>query len=260
MTEKSNFIQNLQTGMNSIFYFKDFNKIMKISSIKNWMKKSAHVHELRPAKRGSALAFTLIELLVAMTVFGLFIAALAGSYLFLTRAERDTNELRKVYSEGRFLMDEMIETARGSTIAYDCYNAVGGDGACDGSSIDALGESITGTVLATIRPDGKRVIIKGEECPDDSCYALKKVVQEYDELNGWLPSESEGYYGSPDGGFQNLNLEKVEVENIYFIIKPALVSSASSPYVQIYLSLEGVSQIRDSVDFDIQTTVSLRNY
>ncbi|MDP4007953.1 MAG: prepilin-type N-terminal cleavage/methylation domain-containing protein [Candidatus Peregrinibacteria bacterium] len=224
---------------------------MKISSIKNLdLKKN----------RGNRKAFTLIELLVAMTVFAMFIGALASSYLFLTRAARDTNELRKLYSESRFLMDEMIEVARGASIAYDCYQP--GNATCEGYTIDAFGESINGNVLAIIRPDGKRVVIKSEDACDstgDPCVVLKKIVQEYNEgQNGWVPSNADGYYGPADNGFQNMNLEKLEVQNAYFVIKPAQPDPSVSPYVQIYLSLTGDSQIRDSISFDIQTTVSSR--
>lgn len=213
--------------------------------------------------RGNRGGFTLIELLVAMTVFAMFIGALASSYLFLTRAQRDTNELRKLYSESRFLMDEMIEVARGSSIAYDCYQP--GNAICDGYSIDAIGESINGNVLAILRPDGKRVVIKSEDAcegPNDSCVVLKKIVQEYDEeQNDWVPSNPDGYYYAPDTqGFQNMNLEKLEVQNAYFVIKPASPDPSVSPYVQIYLSLTGDSQIRDNISFDVQTTVSLRSY
>lgn len=204
--------------------------------------------------RENRKAFTLIELLVAMTVFALFISVLASSYLFLTRAQRDTNELRKIYSEGRFIMDELVETARGNKIAYDCYNAVSGDATCDGSTLDATGDFIQGSTLAVIRPDGKRVVIKLEDTG-----VLKKIVQEYGTVE-WEASEDDGYYGFSDSGFQALNLEKINVDGAHFEIHPAAPDPAVSPYVRIFLSLSADSQIRDSINFDLQTTVSLRSY
>lgn len=192
--------------------------------------------------------FTLIELLVAMTVFALFISVLASSYLFLTRAQRDTNELRKIYSEGRFIMDELTETARGNKIAYDCYNAVSGDATCGGSTLDATGDFIQGSTLAVMRPDGKRVVIKLEDTG-----VLKKIVQKYNtDTEAWEPSEADGYYGSPDNGFQTLNLEKISVDSAHFEIRPA--------YVRIFLSLSADSQIREEINFDLQSTISLRTY
>lgn len=201
--------------------------------------------------------FTLIELLVAMTVFALFISVLASSYLFLTRAQRDTNELRKIYSEGRFIMDELVETVRGNEIAYDCYDAVSsGDATCNGSTLDATGDFIQGSTLAVTRPDGKRVVIKLEDTG-----VLKKIVQVFNtDTEEWEPSESDGYFPSPDGGFQLLNLEKISVQSAHFEIRPAVPDPAVSPYVRIFLSLSADSQIRDEINFDMQTTVSLRNY
>lgn len=200
--------------------------------------------------------FTLIELLVAMTVFAVFIAGMASSYLFLTRAQRDTNELRKIYSEGRFIMDEIVDTARGNDIAYGCYDAVFlGDDTCDGSNVDASGEFIQGSTLGMMRPDGKRVVIK----LDDG--VLKKIVQVFNtDTEEWEPSESDGYFGFSDNGFQALNLEKINVDSAHFEIWPAEPDPAVSPYVRIFLSLSADSQIRDEINFDLQTTISLRTY
>ena len=201
-----------------------------------------------------------------MTVFAVFIGTLASSYLFITRAQRDTNELRKVYSEGRFLMDEMISVVRGSQIAYGCYVMAFTEGVCEGSSLNVVEDKMEGTVLAVINPEGKRVIIKAEECEEAGCYNLKKVVQVYEDFEDmpggvWMPSNSDGYFdGGGDDGFQMLNLEKIEIENVRFEITPGSESVGVSPYVRIYLSLNGMSQLREEVDFDIQTTVSLRDY
>lgn len=212
-------------------------------------------------------AFTLIELLVAVTVFAVFISILAGSYLMITRAQRDTNELRKVYSEGRFLMDEMITSVRGTDIAYDCYaEAVAGlDSTCEGATSN--GDEITGTTLAVMRNDGKRVIFKAEACESgEPCYVLKKLVQEYYVFPNmstgiWRPSQADGYNPSAlDGGFQELALENIEVEDVFFHIRPGLENSNVPAHVSIYLSLNGTSQLRDEVNFDVQTTVSLRDY
>jgi|GEM_PF-7112901 len=222
-----------------------------------WNNKN--LKKIREDRRG----FTLVELLIAMTVFAVFIGTLASSYLFLTRAQRDTNELRKVYSEGRFLMDEMISVVRGSEVAYGCYNAVlSGDGTCEGSNYDVVNNEISGTVLAVMRPDGKRVVVRAVPCDGGGCYDLEKVVQFYNgEVGQWVASNPDGYFdGGGDNGFQTLNLEKIEVENVHFRVVPGDMSSAVSPYVQIYLSLNGMSQLREEVDFDIQTTVSFRDY
>ena len=63
-------------------------------------------------------AFTLVELLIATTIFALFISVLAGSYLMITKAQRDTNEMRKVYSEGRFVVDEIVSAVLGAYIYF----------------------------------------------------------------------------------------------------------------------------------------------
>ncbi len=210
------------------------------------------------ARGSSAKGFTLVELLIAMTVFAIFIAILASSYLFLTRSQRDTNELRKLYSEGRFLMDEVVSVARGSQIAYECYDAVlSGDGTCYDSSLEPISGTISGTALAVMNPEGKRVVVKLDECEESAC--LKKVVQVMGET-GWVPSEDDGYYSNSEEGFQTLNLENIEVNSAHFVISPGVESAPEAPHVSIYLSLTGDSQIRDEVNFDIQTTVSLRDY
>ncbi len=233
------------------------------------MKKSNSLHTFyyMPRSVGSAVAFTLIELLVAMTVFALFIAVLSSSYLMITRTERDTNEMRKLYSEGRFLMDEIVESVRGGEIAYECYGMVlTGDNVCDGSTYDSMLNVIAGNTLAVMRSDGKRTVLKAVECEDsEGCtMKLQKVVQEFNSLvNQWVPSNGDGYVSSgSDEGFQTVNLESIDVENMEFTLRPGLLvpGEPETQSVSVSMTLTKLGQLRETISFPLQTTISLRNY
>ncbi len=75
-------------------------------------------------KRG----FTLVELLVAMGIFVTFISVLMGSYTSIVRAQRETNDYRAMYSEGRRVFDTMVEEFRAGMVDYghsehSCYHS-----------------------------------------------------------------------------------------------------------------------------------------
>ncbi|MBT6068979.1 prepilin-type N-terminal cleavage/methylation domain-containing protein [Candidatus Peregrinibacteria bacterium] len=212
-------------------------------------------------------AFTLVELLIATTIFALFISVLAGSYLMITKAQRDTNEMRKVYSEGRFVVDEIVSALRGAEIDYSCYAQalVGEDSPCYGVNLNEMENELTGTILAVQNSEGKRIVFKADGCEEGGCVVLKKTIQKYSEFenmdNGvWQASLEDGYNLAVDNGWQVLTTSNVEVKKVYFKVRPALSTSHVPAYVTIYLSLAGASQLREEINFDVQTTISLRDY
>ena len=88
----------------TIFYFKNFNGIMRVSSIKNWMKKNVGSFGLRPAKRG----FALIEVLVAISLLSATIITVSSLTISMMRA----NSLNQNHLIATELAREGIEITR----------------------------------------------------------------------------------------------------------------------------------------------------
>lgn len=62
--------------------------------------------------------FTLIEILIAMSIFVIFMGVLIGSYAGIISSQRDANNYRAVYEEGREVFDELIEIFRENVVDY----------------------------------------------------------------------------------------------------------------------------------------------
>lgn len=204
--------------------------------------------------------FTLIELIVSLTIFTVFIGILGNSYVFISRAERDALETRKVYAEARSLMDQMVEEARLMAIDYDCYSAdyTYDDGSflseCDSLS---LNENQT-SILALVSSEGtKRALFRF----DEENQTIEFLKLEGEDRNWTL---SEGF----EGGFQSLKSENVEITDLDFLINPLSdprenLSNSNfqyQPKATILLTVSGESRAREKIEFRLQTTVSSRVY
>ncbi|MBU1953917.1 prepilin-type N-terminal cleavage/methylation domain-containing protein, partial [Patescibacteria group bacterium] len=74
--------------------------------------------------RGNKDGFTLVELLVSMMIFMIFLGIVGQAYISIVRAQRDANEVRKMYSDVRSVMDLMAEQIRLGSVDYDCYHII----------------------------------------------------------------------------------------------------------------------------------------
>lgn len=213
----------------------------------------------------SKAGFTLLELIMAITVFTIFISILMTSFVFLMRAQRDANEMRRIYSEARFLMDELAEEIRLKTVDYDCYESVlVGPGPLVGDCTEdwdlEVHKGKVGT-LALVDPFlEKRTRFRVQ---DGNLQISRQVL---DATGNWQADK--GYELEE---FQSLTAERITVKNLEFLITPFQDPLAFEnrdaenyqyqPRVTVWLSLNGRSQLRvDGVNFDIQTTFSSRVY
>ncbi len=188
-------------------------------------------------------AFTLIEMVVAVAIFTIFISMIAGTYLYIARAQRDTGEVRKVYSSVRDVVEEMSKDIKLMNVYYDCYEeVVSGIDGCDGTF--DLSHGLPSEELFLIDGDEAKVFTS-----DDEGFV---TVMGYEMGEGsWMPTS-----GYEEGA---IAFSDLEILGVYFEIYPYSdpaenyedIDMQFQPYVTIYL---------DTEDFDLQTSISTRSY
>jgi len=206
-------------------------------------------------------AFTLIELIVSLTIFTLFVGVIASTFIVMSRSLQQANEVRKVYTEARGLMDRLTQDIRLYTLDYDCYedsqNATLDLLECENRQIDGgNGETL---FLALISPDGMERVMYDFDDVDQEVQILK---WDFDGTD-WV--RADGFYS----GWQTLDTELVEVRQLIFHVAP-LVSSYENgrhagaqfqPSVQIYLEAgSSVSRFGELHSVELQSAVSSRVY
>jgi len=233
------------------------------------------------AKKG----FTLIELLISIVLFMIFLGLVSQSYLGIVRAQREANEVRKMYSDVRGFMDFLAEEIRLSAIDYDCYSSADNQSSpvsknggllpnFDLSKIKLVQVSdfrsnICGPYEKTI-VDGKTnnlMLIKKGGMEKTSIYfndvENKIIVHKYQktESGGWAPVQ-----GYEDG--KEFMSGRVKISNLTFAIFPdvnpyvAYSNNAVQfqPKVTVFMSAVNSDDVNIPFNFDFQTTVSSRVY
>ena len=214
-------------------------------------------------KRGLKRGFTLIELMVSMVIFVIFMAIVASSFVEIVRAQKETNEVRKMYAEVRSFVDLVSEEARLGTVDYDCYATVAQSfmNACPKQLKPITSDGRT-TDLALVRKDGMQKTI----FRFDSVNQTVKVVK-YDALagGGWAPAA--GYTD-----FSDIMGNQVKVTRMSFVINPdmnpysgdkTIYSNGAKqfqPQVTIFMSVSNRANVRTPLGIDYQTTISSRVY
>ncbi len=211
-------------------------------------------------KRKMRKGFTLIELLVSIVIFVIFMGIVSSSYVNIVRAQKDANEIRRMYSEVRNFVDSLSAEAKLGTIDYGCY----------GGTIDVystvcpqmLQVIINGrtTDLALVRKDGlEKTIFRYD--PD-----LKKVqVVKYEPSPGGAWALAAGY-----DGFRDIMGDSVKVDKLSFAISPDVNPYSQEnayksekqfqPEVTVYMSVSNGENIKSQFSLDFQTTISSRVY
>ncbi len=205
-----------------------------IKSLKNW----------REDKRG----FTLVELIISMLVFTIFIGVVSTVYISVTRSLRHASEVRKVYSEARFLMDKITQDVRLYTVDYSCLDNVTGYQTTEYMECSGY----EGRFLPLISADGTHRTVYLYE---DGVFS----ILELDYVGGaW--DESTGYYS----GFVEFASDSVVLNDIHFDIYPL-----SSPYnggsyqpsVHVVISATSESAfLPEQLTITLQSTISSRVY
>lgn len=212
--------------------------------------------------------FTLIEVLVALTIFMIFIVSITRSYLDIAQSQRESNAVREIYSEMRYIYSLISEEARSKTIDYGCpasSDTQGDSFVSQSSACSDLMNVERQNYLALISGDGtQRTVFKIE---DDLTTGEKAFFIAKENFTGvtWEPAE-----GHRQNTFVQLELNYVKINGFEFGIAPLADPFASAnvacgpvqfqPSVSIYSSIEGKQRNVSNFKLDLQTTISSRVY
>ncbi len=229
------------------------NKFIKFDASKNNLKKG----------------FTLIELLVSIMLFTVFLGIVSQSYLSIVRAQRQANEVRKMYSEVRVYMDTLAEDIRLSSIDYGCYDQkmmslfVSGKAVCD---VESTGTIVNGktNVLSLLKKGGdEKVTYKIEKDSEGN----KRLM-----VKRWYFDYGSGNWVAVPGfkDFRNVFSNRLEINYASFAIYPEINPYSSlnymdnavqfQPKVTTFLSIGNAEGINVDFDYQFQTTISSRVY
>jgi prepilin-type N-terminal cleavage/methylation domain-containing protein len=199
--------------------------------------------------------FTLIELMVSMVIFVVFLGIVTTSYISIVRAQKDTNDIRKMYSEVRAFVDMLSSEAKLGTIDYDCYyrNPLDTSVYCPPDVLVSISD---GSMQKTIFR-----FVQDKKNPDNN----KVRVAKYEKGVGGTWKNAPGY-----NGFTDIMGDMVKVEKLSFAISPDVNpysqanynSSAKQfqPKVTLYMTAKSKAGARSAFSMDFQTTISSRVY
>lgn len=213
--------------------------------------------------RNKREGFTLIELMISIFIFVIFLGIVSQSYISIVRTQRSANEVRKMYSDVRTVMDFLSEEIRLSSIDYDCY--VGNVSEyCEGVDAGTLFDGGTDH-LALVRQGGtQKTFIK----LDQGSLVVKKLARkgtEYVPIPGY---ETYRPITSDRVVFDYLNFAIFPDVNPYSndILRetgePVYANNGTQfqPKVSIFMTISNADEVNVPFDFDFQTTVSSRVY
>jgi len=209
---------------------------------------------------GKRKGFTLIELLVSMVVFILIMGIVGSSFTSIVRAQKDTNEIRKMYSDVLGFVDTFSEEARLGSIDYPCY--VSAVSISDNECPMILDPIVNGrsNYLALLRQDGlEKTIFKY----DSQAKKISMVKFEKTDGGGWK-------YASGYTDFRDVTGDAVSVDKLSFVINPDVDPYAQANYginkkqfqpeVTVFMSVKDANLSKSDFSMDFQTTISSRVY
>lgn len=187
--------------------------------------------------------YTLVEMLIAISIFMIFLAIVAGSYMSLVSANRKANEAQRAYREVRFVFDSFAGEIRSGMLDYSCIDQEHLDAIClDNQNTEDK------KVLAVLHNYGKERVLFKFKADDKNILMMKQE----------RISTSAAWSG---GEWQTLNTEKLTVDNLAFSFFPS-----KDPYSPSNATLDAV-QWQPAVTikmkangFDFRTTYSSRVY
>jgi len=203
--------------------------------------------------------FTLIELLISIVIFVMLLASVSTSYVSIVRAQKEANDVRRMYSDVRHFVDSLSEEVRLGTIDYDCY---AGSSLYSSNCPKLLSAIVSGRSpdLALVRKDGLQKTIFHYD------FAGKKVqVVKYDKGVGGVWVLAPGFTD-----FSDAMGNTVQVENISFAINPDVNPYSTENYyknekqfqpkVTVFMKVTNRANINSQFSMDFETTVSSRVY
>ncbi len=234
-------------------------------------------------KNSAKKGFTLIELLVSISIFVIFLGVVSVAYIGIVRSQRQANQVRKMYSDVRSLIELFSEDMRLGTIDYDCYKTdsslpppSGSTNPCPFSTPTIDPSSSTASqspYLAIVNKDltGKTVYWFDK---DNGKIKVKKYLGTLDniDISQWseVPGYTSGDEGADDTGSRSLLSDIVKVKNLTFSVNPPVNPYTSQNYaknqyqfqpkVTLTLSVENANQNLPPFHLDFQTTLSSRVY
>ena len=215
--------------------------------------------------RNEREGFTLIELLISIVIFMLFLGIVSQSYISIVRAQREANEVRKMYSDVRVVMDFIAEEIRLGGIDYDCYYFDVADLVTpycpELEIVGSLSQANTqNSHLALAKQGGREKTVMKLE---DGQLMVQKHAKNKD--GDW--SASPGYET-----YRPLTSDRIEIDALSFAIFPDVNPYSDDsdiyrdngtqfqPKVTIFMSVKNAEEVTSEFDFDFQTSVSSRVY
>lgn len=225
--------------------------------------------------------FTLIELMISMVIFVIFLGVVSNSYVSIVRAQRQANEVRKIYSDLRNMIQTLNEEIRLGAIDYDCYpnsnfTTTSSDLAGTAQTAPAAIDTSGWCVSSPISGDGHVTdlfLLKND--------GLEKTEFSYnvDQKNltekKWIKNEA-GFQlvsdSNADGSAKSLLSDSVKLDQFAFVISPTVNPYSSDskiyannstqfqPKVTVLFSAKADPSIDKNFSFDFQTTISSRVY
>lgn len=224
-------------------------------------------------KNSSRKGFTLVELLISMALFVIFLGIVSSSYTSIVRAQRQANDVRKVYADFRTFVDQLQSEIRSSTIDYTCYEGtidfIGGVlNTCEIDEYNSLDNGET-FYLSLIKNDGLEKTLFYYDVENKLNPDVKKVY-----MKKWLKS---GLNWIPAPGFNDYKevlSGTVQIERLSFLIFPTKNPYSDNPDIysnnatqfqpSVTLLMRATAHKDVNLDngfhFDFQTTFSLRSY
>lgn len=191
-----------------------------------------------------------------MTIFTMFVGVVMSTFLLTSRTLREANEVRKVYTEARFLMDRLTQDVRLLGIDYACLR-------------NGLAYQTVMYAECTVSgSDGALLPLISEDGNQRTVYRFENGV--FSMLNlEWNPTLFVWQLASGTTGFESFETRSVALERVAFRIFPE-----KSPYehltdndlqyqpsVHVEIDARPTSdRLNDVVPVQLKTTVSSRLY
>ena len=204
----------------------------------------------------------MIELIISMCIFVIFLGIVSSSYVSIIRAQRQTNEIRKMYSEVRNFSDFLSEQIRLSEIDYQCYNY-------DFTNLDTADSCPALYVKGASTADKTEVLLLSNK------NGFEKVRVSLDQESGiatikrWI--KVGGIWQPESVAGDNIFSGVVKIKNLSFMVFPSknpygsdksylIPKTQFQPMVTVYLSAVNAVSTAPDFSLDYQTTISSRVY